>query len=252
MSRYENDDPIQEVSKGGFFSRLKRFEDDEEYNSTKREKMYINNSFNNTNLKNYYSETNLNNSSVSTATSFLSIGILLVIIFGCFLPIYIAVIISENMFDANANVPERKIAMPFETSLGTKNPILDDEYDNVLFAKLEFIDFKNAGSIPTLYKYDKNTSANWCNYTELDHRFTFNVNTIQFNYENIPQGSKYNLTQGLINRHYELVNNYPTGELYAINRGNGYFTFVLVSSNDIIYGAAQGNYEDVFNVKKNN
>lgn len=258
MSRFANDDPIQEVSKSGIFSRLKRFEDDEEYNLSRKEKSYTNNSshksystYNSNNFKNYYSSTKYNNTTSATLNP--GTRFVLFFIWGIFLaclifPAIFGFFIQNEMMEFINE--ESKKPMPFETSLGSQTPKLDDELDNVLFSKSDFITFTNAGKIPTLYKFDKYTKANWCDFTELDPRFTFNVNTVQFNYPSIPELSKYDLSQGLINRNYKLVNNYQTGELYAINNENGYFLFVLISDRNIIYGAAQGNYEDVFNVAK--
>ena len=272
MSKYDNDDPIQDVSRGGIFSKLKRFEEDDEYNLGKIKESNSNshnneNKYNNTrnsyntknsynsksynNFKNYYSKTKYNNYPKSSfATKFLIFCFVALIVFCRFIPIIFEGIINEQILKLEAQKVKKQ--MPFETSLGIGIPELEDEYDIIAVSELEYISFNKAGNIPTLYKYDKNTTANWCNFTELDDRFTFNVNTIQINYGNIPQSSIYKLTQGLLNRHYNLVNNYPTGDLYAINTSDGYFLFVLVSSNNIIYGAAQGSYQEIFNVKENN
>ena len=251
MSKYEDDNPIQEYTRESIFAKIKKFEkDDDQYELQREKKNYINTSLKNEKKEfpNYYPRTKYNNSNsnIGPEAKIILFCFLGFFIFCCSLPIMFEMSFLEMMTDFENGMP--KDPMPFETSLGSENPELNDEFDNIGISELEFIEFNNAGKIPALYKFDKYTIANWCDFTELDSRFTFNVNTIQINYDNIPQLSKYKLTQGLENRHYELVNNYPTGDLYAINTANGYFMFVLISSNDIIYGAAQGNYEGVFNV----
>lgn len=233
----ESDDPIQEVGRKSIFGRVKSFEEDDEYNFEKEmeeyEKTFSSKQTENENIE--YNAPELSDEARKLVIWLSTILFMLPIIF----MIYIAVELYK--FDSYV-VTE----LPIETSLGSENPVLEDELDLQIYYKLSSIDFNNAGSIVALYKFDRRTVANWCNFTERDERFNGMVNTFQVNYDYIPTLSKEKLKDGLTTRGFEHIKEYSTGSVYAINKNNGYFLFVLISENDLIYGSAGGRYQDLF------
>ena len=257
MNKYDDNNPIQE-NDGSIFLKLKRFEENDEYDFEKEVKDYmnsrkvsnINNENKNSNNSNYYSTTKFYDSNYISTANLNSLKKILKLLGFLFL-IWIIVrlgffLFIFNFIGENHDVGIKKTEMTFEKSLGSETPELNDDMDNVQFSRVPTITFDKAGSIPTLYKYDKNTKANWCDFTKLDPRFNGKANTVQVNYDTIPISSKEKLIKGLEDKYYQFVNSYPTGDLYAINTSSGYYLFVLISSNNIIYGAAYGDYHKIF------
>ena len=187
---------------------------------------------------NTYAYSNQSNYSTTTSANF-TITIVVFIFFIILIAVFGAMADMMNY----TSLPKQ---LPIETSLGEENPVLEDELDQQIYYRLSSINFDNAGSIVALYKFDKQTVANWCNFTERDERFNGMVNTFQINYDYIPTSSKEKMKDGLIIRKFEHIKEYPTGSVYAINKDNGYFLFVLISENDLIYGSAGGRYQDLF------
>ncbi len=234
---FESDDPIQEVGRKSIFGRIKSFEESDEYNFEKEmqeyEKNFSSKQTENENIE--YNTTELSEESKKLIKWLSTILFMIPIIF------MIYIVVELYKFDSYV-VSE----LPIETSLGIENPVLEDELDQQIYYKLTSIDFDNAGSIVALYKFDKQTEANWCNFTERDERFNGMVNTFQINYDYIPTSSKEKMKDGLLLRKFEHIKEYPTGSVYAINKDNGYFLFVLISEKDLIYGSAGGRYQDLF------
>ncbi|MBR3614913.1 MAG: hypothetical protein IKL55_07035 [Clostridia bacterium] len=256
MNKYDDNNPIQE-NDGSIFLKLKRFEENDEYDFEKQEKDYMNsikessrnNENKNSNNSNYYSTTKFYDSNYVSAANLNSLKTFLKlsgILFLIWIIIRFVFFLSIFSIGENHDVGIKKTEMTFEKSLGSETPELNDDMDNVQFSRVPTITFDKAGSIPTLYKYDKNTKANWCDFTKLDPRFNGKANTVQVNYDTIPISSKEKLIKGLEDKYYQFVNSYPTGDLYAINTSSGYYLFVLISSNNIIYGAAYGDYHKIF------
>ena len=233
---FESDNPIQEVGRKSIFGRTKSFEESDEYNFEKEMEEYKK-SNSNINLINE----NLNYKTSVTVDRF-NYVIIAIAIFFVLLPLISMVWISINFSEPTSYVKE----LPIEKSLGSKIPVLEDELDRQIYYKLTSIEFDKAGSIIALYKFDKQTKANWCNFTENDERFNGMVNTFQINYDFIPDTSKEKLKEGLVIRDFDRIKEYATGSVYAINTDSGYFLFVLISENDLIYGSAKGKYQDLF------
>lgn len=234
---FESDDPIKEVGRKSIFGRIKSFEESDEYNFEKQiqeyEKVISNKQIENESVE--YNITELSEESKKL------IKWLSTILF--MIPIIFMIYTFVELYKLNSyEVSE----LPIETSLGEENPVLEDELDQQIYYRLSTIEFDKAGSIVALYKFDKKTVANWCNFTEYDERFNGRVNTFQINYDVIPDLSKEKLKEGLTRRDFEHVKEYPTGSVYAINKDNGYFLFVLISEKDLIYGSADGRYQDLF------
>ena len=242
---YENDDPIKEVKRSSIFGRLKSFEESDEYNFEKEMKAYetenstqrINNSSNYTDT---YGDSNLSDDQIEYATAQ---GRKVV----CFIAFLIFCVVFIEIFQILAipTVPIRK-SLLIEKSLGSSMPEFNDEQDKQQYYMLSSIKFDKAGSIVTLFKFDKKTVGKWCNFTENDERFNGLANTFQVNYEYIPESSKNKLKAGLVSRKFEHIKEYQTGSVYAIYKNNGYSLFVLISEKDIIYGVFGGKYQDLF------
>lgn len=235
---FESDDPIQEVGRKSIFGRIKSFEESDEYNFEKEMEEYE---------KSFSKEQTINRN-VNYQTS--AVGnefSKLIIVISIFIMMFPMIFMMYGALDLSKSISyvEAK-ELPIEKSLGEENPVLEDELDLQIYYKLSSIDFNNAGSIVALYKFDRRTVANWCNFTERDERFNGMVNTFQINYDYIPTLSKEKLKDGLTTRGFEHIKEYSTGSVYAINKNNGYFLFVLISENDLIYGSAGGRYQDVF------
>lgn len=233
----DNDDPIKEVGRKSIFGKIKSFEESDEYNFEKEMQEYQKVSSN----KQIENESINCNAAELSEESMRLVRWLSIIIF--ILPIIFMLYTAVELYKLNSYEVKE---LPIERSLGEENPILEDELDQQIYYRLTSIDFDNAGSIIALYKYDKQTVANWCNFTEYDERFNGMVNTFQINYDYIPTLSIKKLKDGLTNRNFEHIKEYSTGSVYAINKDNGYFLFVLISEKDIIYGSASGKYQDLF------
>lgn len=235
---FESDDPIQEVGRKSIFGRIKSFEESDEYNFEKEMEEYE---------KSFSKEQTINRN-VNYQTS--AVGnefSKLIIVISIFIMMFPMIFMMYGALDLSKSISYVEVKeLPIEKSLGEENPVLEDELDLQIYYKLSSIDFNNAGSIVALYKFDRRTVANWCNFTERDERFNGMVNTFQINYDYIPTLSKEKLKNGLTTRGFEHIKEYSTGSVYAINKNNGYFLFVLISEKDLIYGSASGRYQDVF------
>lgn len=235
---YESDDPIQEVGRKSIFGRIKSFEESDDYNFEKEMEEYE---------KSFSKEQTINRN-VNYQTSVVGNEFSkLIIVISIFIMMFPMIFMMYGALDLSKSISYVEIKeLPIEKSLGSENPILEDEADLQIYYKLSTINFDNAGSIVALYKFDRQTVANWCNFTEKDERFNGMVNTFQINYDYIPTLSKEKLKDGLTTRGFEHIKEYSTGSVYAINKNNGYFLFVLISEKDLIYGSASGRYQDVF------
>lgn len=235
---FESGDPIQEVGRKSIFGRIKSFEESDEYNFEKEMEEYE---------KSFSKEQTINRN-VNYQTS--AVGnefSKLIIVISIFIMMFPMIFMMYGALDLSKSISYVEVKeLPIEKSLGEENPVLEDELDLQIYYKLSSIDFNNAGSIVALYKFDRRTVANWCNFTERDERFNGMVNTFQINYDYIPTLSKEKLKNGLTTRGFEHIKEYSTGSVYAINKNNGYFLFVLISEKDLIYGSASGRYQDVF------
>lgn len=238
---FENDDPIQEVGRKSIFGRVKSFEESDEYNFEKEMEEYEKSFSKEQNINNVNRNININHQ-VSTTSNEFSNLIIIISIFIIISPLIYMVYWAWDFSNSYIEIKE----LPIETSLGEEDPVLEDEFDLQIYYKLTSIEFDKAGSIVALYKFDKDTVANWCNFTESDKRFNGLVNTFQINYDYIPNVSRQKLKEGLELRKFEHIKEYPTGSVYAINKENGYFLFVLISAENLIYGSAGGKYQDVF------
>ena len=251
---FGNDDPIQEVGKRSIFKKRNCFENDEEYNLEKEIENYkksiynqqinstsgYNNAYSNTTYNNPYNNSNKDDPMVMHYTE-IAKKVVLWIVFIMFAVIFVEIFKVNFMLNVQSALP-----LPIEKSLGSNMPELIDEEDKQIYYKLNTITFDNVGSIVSLYKFDKITKANWCNFTEKDERFNGKANTFQVNYDYIPQSSINKLKNGLISRKFELIKEYSTGSVYAINTNKGASLFVLISEKDIIYGMFAGKYQDLF------
>ncbi len=233
---FESDDPIQEVGRKSIFGRVKSFEEDDDYKFEKEMEEYEK-SFSSEQQENEYADYK----TTIKSNGFLN-AIKVIIFYMVLLPLILIIIGVTEYVKVNSYVKE----LPIEKSLGEENPVLEDELDMQIYYKLTSVEFDKAGSIVALYKFDKDTVANWCNFTERDERFNGMVNTFHINYDYIPTVSRQKMKEGLELRKFKHIKEYPTGSVYAINKENGYFLFVLISEKDLIYGSAGGRYQDLF------
>lgn len=142
----------------------------------------------------------------------------------------------------------------YETNEEIKNEVEEDTnvfnekhwYNGINLAELEVIIFKNGAGIPTLYLIDKSIQVNWCEFIKLDPRFNKSANTIEINYEYIPEESLNALRTELLDGEFSYLGNEKNGELYLLDTNDEYFVFAILSDTNIIYGGGIGEYRDVF------
>lgn len=176
-------------------------------------------------------------------SSFVNLNIFVVFIFIFVVGFVFLFISSMGMNNNSAKVVDENSIYTKEENVSSENTL----YNNILMSKLEFISFENVGKIPSLYKFDTETKANSCKFTELDTRYKGVVNTLEISYDSIPEESLNSLKQSLINRNYTSIGYDLNGEIYVMPTENNQFLFVIISNTSIIYGGGNGNYENVFN-----
>lgn len=143
----------------------------------------------------------------------------------------------------------------YESEETAKNEIKEESniynerhwYNGINLAELEIIIFRNKAGIPTLYLIDKSVKANWCEFTKLDPKYNKSANTIEINYEYIPEESLNALRNELLEGNFIYLGNEENGELYLLDTEDEYFVFATISDTNIIYGGGIGYYKDVFN-----
>lgn len=96
-------------------------------------------------------------------------------------------------------------------------------YNGINLAELDIIIFKNGAGIPTIYLIDKNVQANWCEFTKLDSRYNKSANTIEINYEYIPEESLNALRTELLEGGFIYLGNEKNGEVYLLDTNDRHF-----------------------------
>ena len=226
---YDENDPIQEFGK----RRIKV----EKYNEN---------------------ESKVSNKKSSAVKSLMTTFIMLWVFFFC-VCIFLIWILSVSLdFDTQIKSDTKSYDeienYKYETNEEIKNEVEEDTnvfnekhwYNGINLAELEVIIFKNGAGIPTLYLIDKSIQVNWCEFIKLDSRFNKSANTIEINYEYIPEESLNALRTELLNGEFTYLGNEKNGELYLLDTNDEYFVFAILSDTNIIYGGGIGEYSDVF------
>ena len=290
MKNYDDsDDPIQEVGGRSIFSKLKRFENDLEYNfqkemeefekyldeEEKKKASSANSNINPYNLNdnqestygNDYTNTNNLKNGYPIINFYIFIFIFVFFMIG-FSGLFIVALIQEesdariisetNLYtegvtelDAeNVTELDSEDEIKITSSTENKNTELkhEDLYNNIILSHLEFITFENGSEIPTLYKFDKETKADSCKYTESDPRYNKSANTIEINYDFIPKESLDILKKSLLARNYIFMNDDLGSEIYVLDTNDDHYVFVVVLGSTIIYGGGTGNYKYAFDL----
>lgn len=226
---YDENDPIQEFGK----RRIKV----EKYNEN---------------------ESKVSNKKSSAVKSLMTTFIMLWVFFFC-VCIFLIWILSVSLdFDTQIKSDTKSYDeienYKYETNEEIKNEVEEDTnvfnekhwYNGINLAELEVIIFKNGAGIPTLYLIDKSIQVNWCEFIKLDSRFNKSANTIEINYEYIPEESLNALRTELLDGEFTYLGNEKNGELYLLDTNDEYFVFAILSDTNIIYGGGIGEYSDVF------
>ena len=250
----ENDDPIREVGGRGFFSKIKSFENDLEYKFQKEmeefekyideEKKRETNNFNNSSYSNNnYSNNNFNydntyaTSRITSNTLSKMFGIYFIFIIGFFFLFMFSILGGESP----AQLVRESTTYDNQIELTT-----EEAYEDINISKLEYITFDDGTQIPTLYRFDKETEAYDCDFSEVDPRYKNIADTLEIKYVSIPTRSLDLLEQSLIRRGYEYIGDSNSGRIYVFSKEDGCCLFVETSNTRIIYGCANCSYKYIF------
>ena len=249
MKKYDDSDPIKEVNGNGLFNSLHSFEKNDEYEVEKEIKEYeeaykkvneTNNINNNRYINNTYNYNKGNNRDLEferKVTSTISVIVVLM---------FIAIVgVMSEVFNNLHGVDYKKM-----TSAPKLEQVeVENDYSDLIYARLTSVDFADKGTVPTVYKYGAYDGFYYCKHSVNDLRFNTPTSIFEVKYEALPQDDIRLYKAALKRRGYINVGEFGDGEIMLKNIDENSFLFAIISESFAIYGYGTGDYNITFDLK---
>lgn len=254
MVKNDDSDPIKETSGNGLFDSLHSFEKNDEYEIEKEIKEYedaykkisekrnINNSSNVNDIyaRRIQNHNDLNTRDLAFERKFATVVCIIVVV------IFFSIVgvILNIWWDFNGD-DYKKI----QSATALEQVEVEDDYSDLIYARLKSINFVDKGAMPTVYKYGGYDGFYYCKHSINDLRFNTPTSIFEVKYEALPQDDIRLYKAALERRGFTNVGYFEDGEIMLKSIDEKSFLFAIVSESFAIYGAGNGDYNITFDLK---
>lgn len=260
-----DDDPIYEVKESSVFDKINGFERNDEYEVKKRKKE-SENEYNKTKVTYTVNEEikftdykNFNNLSesqkINLSNSFLKIYLRMIkLVISVIIGVTVIWAFMDYYMEANdiseENLEKKNSQNTVQTSTqNTMEKQYNHDFSREVYAMIDSISFGDYGTIPTVVKYGSYDGYYEWGPKENDPRFNGYTTIYEVKYEALPNLDIFNYKRALERRSYSVVGEFEGEDIYLHEVDTNKFLFVIICEDYAIYGAGNGDYKTVFNLK---